>query len=388
VDNFLKNRGIMAYFVASSVVNEPEVANILAYRLYERSMGTLYSHGSFCLISVFLLYGLIPTQALLLWAGLLFCNLIVRGLHVKKWLSSNEEQRKGVWMSKMAAITSLINGILWASTVFFLDFTAFPFVSLALTIMVIGLAAGAAVFAAYYIPAFYLAVVPYLGSQILFHLYNFSFQSLLIALILVIFGAMLYGQALQLNKVQRSNVINELENKNLIERLTSANAILKEVSQLDHLTGCFNRRHFDKVIAYMWSRYKEKDQAFGLIAIDLDNFKHLNDTYGHQAGDSALIAATTIFKTHLRQSDVACRFGGDEFSLILPQTNKTQTFEIADRIRHSMQNASHDVNGKLISITASLGVSSSDDATSIDELIQKADDAMYLSKKAGRNKVS
>ena len=147
----------------------------------------------------------------------------------------------------------------------------------------------------------------------------------------------------------------------------------------DGLTGLFNRRYFNELIKIEFNRIKRTPSFLSLLMLDIDNFKNYNDTQGHQAGDILLKDAAKVFKNSVRTVDIVCRYGGEEFVVILPYTDKKGAQVIAERLR--MQ------TGLYLPTTVSIGVSTApEDADEITQLIEKADNALYQAKKSGKNK--
>lgn len=168
------------------------------------------------------------------------------------------------------------------------------------------------------------------------------------------------------------------------EELTLANSRLAELSRRDGLTGVMNRRHFDEVIIEEAKNSKIKEQSLGLLLIDIDNFKLINDRYGHQAGDDIIIqVAQTLSRCASRQIDMVARYGGEEFVVVLPNTNEAGAKKMADKMRSEIAN-----NIILDSpVTISIGVvaklmSGQED---FKQLIESADRALYQAKANGRN---
>ena len=147
----------------------------------------------------------------------------------------------------------------------------------------------------------------------------------------------------------------------------------------DGLTGLFNRRYFNELINIEINRLKRVPSSLSLLMLDIDNFKNYNDTQGHPAGDELLKGAAKVFKNSVRAVDIICRYGGEEFIIMLPQTDKSSAKIIAERLRVQI--------GLYLPTTVSIGIATlPDDAQAVDVLIQKADDALYQAKKTGKNK--
>ena len=147
----------------------------------------------------------------------------------------------------------------------------------------------------------------------------------------------------------------------------------------DGLTGLFNRRYFNELINVEVNRVIRSPASLSLLMLDIDNFKNYNDTQGHPAGDELLKGVDKVLKNTVRTVDMVCRYGGEEFIVILPQTDKGGAQIIAERIRVQI--------GLYFPTTVSIGISTfPDDAKEIGQLIEKADNALYQAKTSGKNK--
>ena len=162
---------------------------------------------------------------------------------------------------------------------------------------------------------------------------------------------------------------------------------LTELSITDGLTGLYVYRHFNDALDKEITRSARYRQSLGLIMIDLDGFKDINDSYGHPQGDEVLREVAQIFKKICREVDMVARYGGEEFAIILPETDLEGAFVLADRIRMVIKNYAFGTKENMINLTASLGVASYPDiAVSKLDLIKHADRALYTAKAEGRNK--
>ncbi|GAB4249928.1 MAG: diguanylate cyclase [Deferrisoma sp.] len=165
---------------------------------------------------------------------------------------------------------------------------------------------------------------------------------------------------------------------------------LRRLSITDGLTGLLNRRYFQERLAQELDRASRHSHPLSLILIDIDHFKHYNDTNGHPAGDKALVLLGRILRASVRAIDVVSRFGGEEFAIILPETRKREAVEIGERIRKEVEafyfpGEERQPGGKL---TISMGVAAfPEDARDLRGLIQRADRALYLAKARGRNRI-
>lgn len=168
--------------------------------------------------------------------------------------------------------------------------------------------------------------------------------------------------------------------------LKKAKEKLLRMATTDELTCIANRRHFMERLHEEYERTKRNESEFTLLMIDIDYFKSINDTYGHQAGDIVLKIISESMKHNLRLSDVIGRIGGEEFAVILPDTGPREGQLIAERLRKKIENLGISYNNSVINITISLGVSPSfPDDTGIDSILQRSDAALYKAKDFGRN---
>jgi diguanylate cyclase len=163
---------------------------------------------------------------------------------------------------------------------------------------------------------------------------------------------------------------------------------LIEMNTRDGLTDIYNRRFFDTRLEEEFIRHKRYSRPMSIIMLDIDFFKNTNDTYGHQAGDFILMSLTKLVSGRLRKTDIFCRYGGEEFCCILPETTIDSATSLAEDLLHAVSSNTFLFNDTPIQITISLGVSVlSQNVDSAETLIKKTDDALYQAKKEGRNKV-
>jgi diguanylate cyclase (GGDEF)-like protein/PAS domain S-box-containing protein len=161
------------------------------------------------------------------------------------------------------------------------------------------------------------------------------------------------------------------------------NEALQILATQDPLTGCLNRRAFYERFEAEFSRAKRYEHEFACIMVDIDHFKSVNDNYGHQVGDEVLKKVSQVLRNCLRTSDIVCRYGGEEFCLILTETGLEGALFTAERIRETV--AANDIDG--IDITVSLGVSALDyQPANPSDLLNQADKALYRAKNSGRNR--
>jgi diguanylate cyclase (GGDEF)-like protein len=164
---------------------------------------------------------------------------------------------------------------------------------------------------------------------------------------------------------------------------------LEYQSQIDSLTGLFNRRAFEKKIHEEFERSKRYHNPLSVLIFDLDNFKNINDTYGHHGGDAALVKISETLREMTRQSDFSARFGGEEFVMILPETDQDNAFQVANKIHGAVRSSSFGTTNRPFALTVSIGVSSSSTRaySTWREMLDDADRAMYLAKNTGKDRV-
>jgi diguanylate cyclase (GGDEF)-like protein len=157
----------------------------------------------------------------------------------------------------------------------------------------------------------------------------------------------------------------------------------------DSLTGLANRRMLDEELALEWRRADRVGDSLAFVLLDLDDFKRVNDNHGHQAGDAVLRAVGEILGSGVRQVDLAGRYGGEEFALILPETDLAGARKLAERLRVALAQAHIELpGGGSLQATASFGVAVKGKLSSAEELVSAADEALYEAKRAGKNRVA
>ena len=174
-----------------------------------------------------------------------------------------------------------------------------------------------------------------------------------------------------------------------IRELEASQHALSELATTDPLTKLRNRRAFFENGAKALAMSRSYMSDLSVILLAIDHFKKINDTYGHRAGDGALVMVADLLMELSRTEDTVARLGGEEFALLLPDTNRLGTAVLAERIRSAIEREQFIVGDKIIPITASIGIASLgvDPAESIDQLLGVADNRLYLAKKSGRNRI-
>lgn len=167
--------------------------------------------------------------------------------------------------------------------------------------------------------------------------------------------------------------------------LKRANETISHIAATDELTGLANRRFFNENLSVMMSAARRHKFPLSLIMVDLDHFKTVNDTHGHSEGDRVLQGFARLLKDVSRTEDIAARWGGEEFIIVLPHTEGNAAVALAERIRTVFAESRHGVSG--VTLTASFGVVELQHGEEEDSFIRRADDALYCAKHEGRNRV-
>ncbi|MFJ7665690.1 sensor domain-containing diguanylate cyclase [Lysinibacillus sp. NPDC097195] len=174
----------------------------------------------------------------------------------------------------------------------------------------------------------------------------------------------------------------EIEQKQ--QELLHINATLVELAATDKLTGLKNRRFFQEKLDEQLVLFNKTAKPFSLLILDIDHFKKVNDTFGHQVGDEVLAQLAQLLSDQTRQADIVARYGGEEFVVILPETGVHDSLIIAEQLRQAVEHAQWPTG----SITISIGIATVTDKDNDVTILKKADEALYISKENGRNRVS
>ncbi|HTY99399.1 MAG TPA: diguanylate cyclase [Rhodocyclaceae bacterium] len=174
-----------------------------------------------------------------------------------------------------------------------------------------------------------------------------------------------------------------------LEEIRQLQSALQDQATRDALTGLYNRRYLDETLERELARAHRERAPLSLVMIDLDHFKEINDTYGHRAGDEMLRMMARLLQADVRHEDVPCRYGGEEFLILLPKMTAAAAHDKAERWRDALARMSLPFDGQILRMTASIGVASyPDHGSTPDELTRLADEALYRAKRAGRNRVA
>jgi two-component system cell cycle response regulator len=164
---------------------------------------------------------------------------------------------------------------------------------------------------------------------------------------------------------------------------------VEELAATDPLTGLYNRRHFSRVLEQLFAEAQRYGKDLSCVMIDMDGFKPINDSYGHQVGDQLLVMAGKVISANMRRMDVAARYGGDEFVLLLPHASEADALSVAQRIREQFRQSSAAMLKRPEGVTMSIGIGSlaQNKSSHADQLVASADASLYAAKSAGRDRI-
>jgi len=201
-------------------------------------------------------------------------------------------------------------------------------------------------------------------------------------------GAYEYLPRSRINLDSLSRVLNNtLERASLRKEMETAHVKMAEMSTVDELTKLYNRRYFIEALDGEFERASRYEREMALLMLDLDYFKKVNDAYGHLAGDKVLSDIGEILKKHIRRTDLACRYGGEEFAVVLPNVGKDSIYPTYERFREMVSMQLFEYESKQFHVTVSIGIAFSNDAESANDLLAHADQALYQAKELGRNRI-
>lgn len=184
--------------------------------------------------------------------------------------------------------------------------------------------------------------------------------------------------------------INDLILQPRVETLLNTRRLVKEIQLLadfDELTGALTRRHFFKMSEREFLRGRRFGRPLSIVMLDIDFFKTVNDTYGHAVGDQVLREVVQRCQKNIREIDIFGRYGGEEFALVLPEMDREEAQDIAERLRTAIARCPFQTKAGNLEITISLGLADLNQDESIDAILKRADEALYFAKRSGRNQV-
>jgi diguanylate cyclase (GGDEF)-like protein len=345
------------------------------------------------IVSVVMFWNVADHTVLGLWFSV---HLIITLLRLAAAFKFNQREFNKLHPSKRwgqgYVFGAFVSGLVWGSLSLVYDPSWPAPYQVMLIVIYTGITAGAfnthsSYFAAF--PAFYLPPVMCLTYTLLGQKEE-GFAEL--TSLFMIYTVLMYVSALKYHNRLAHSLEIRFDNERLAEQLAGTNRQLAQLADLDDLTGMDNRRSMDRHLSKEWSRAYRTSKPLSLLIVDVDFFKQYNDNYGHDAGDECLTRVAKVLRDHAkRSSDMAARFGGEEFAVILPETGKDDASRIAEAIRTDLEKLKIPHASSKISefVTISIGTATiiPKEAEYSDQLRLAADKALYQAKNLGRNRV-
>lgn len=192
------------------------------------------------------------------------------------------------------------------------------------------------------------------------------------------------GVSREVTELKEANEILEIKVKERTKELEKALEDIKQISITDKLTNIYNRRYLDTMLENISKDFKRYGTVYGVMIFDIDDFKLINDNFGHQTGDIVLKVFSKLLKNSIRQTDILGRWGGEEFLLIIPHAKKESMIKLAQTLRENIEKHIFPVNKK---VTTSIGLTIQNENDNHESLIIRADIALYKAKRKGKNQV-
>jgi diguanylate cyclase (GGDEF)-like protein len=344
------------------------------------------------LLSIDFVYNQIPIHLVFVWFSVIFFLSIGRWFYnqiviVNKYYQTHYDLTRLLFLFFI-----FLTGLVWGAA-FFIFLPVVNITQQAIIALVLGgMAAGAIAALSIYLPAFYAYVLSMFLPIIVYDFYLFELDTIIIALLYSMFLIMVFITAkinsrllhasFKLDK-EKDVLINELKVTNL--KLEKSIDEVRAMSITDSLTGLYNRRYFDMIFYNELKKARRNQYAINLVLIDIDNFKYVNDTFGHPSGDDFLIYVANSLKKSLRRADdIIFRLGGDEFALVLSHMLADDVVLFCDTLQNRFSDSNQYKN-----VTLSMGIISisSFNRLDIESVITAADRTLYQAKKDGKNKI-
>lgn len=341
----------------------------------------------------------LPLAVVAVWMMMMVLSLFLRISVMRSW--DRKTSDPAVWL-KWFTVSSAVMGIAWGAVGVFLFFYLQQVYAGLIIFILAGMTAGAAATNGVHARAAIAFAVPVLVPVLIYFAVLGTVVGGAMALLVVVFFAMMVKVARTAENSLTEMVALKEEKSTLaasmqetVSELTESQTKLEESAEelhrlatTDSLTGAMNRRHFFEQIKKEVYRAERYDRAVALAAFDIDHFKRINDSYGHAAGDECLVKFVDLINDNIRESDIFARFGGEEFVLVLPETEISDALQLCERLRVSVADLVVRHGDTEISFTVSVGVTGIEPGElDFDRPLARADAALYAAKRDGRNAV-
>lgn len=210
---------------------------------------------------------------------------------------------------------------------------------------------------------------------------RFAFMSMVLSVLSAVCGLLLVYPIMARGLREHGTL------QKMTESLSVRSLSLEHAAVTDGLTGMYNRRYFDEALSEYLKAFGTINKPLGMVILDLDHFKHVNDTHGHDIGDEVLRQVAECLKMFTRYHDVLARLGGEEFAILSPNITERQLYDLSDRIRRSVSDLNIRNGNVTLKVTVSAGLAIWDGAETGEDLYRRADKQLYEAKRQGRNRV-
>jgi diguanylate cyclase len=346
--------------------------------LFEQSFPALYQSLIIASILCWTLWGQVEPARLLTWLGVLAASALIRlGMYLLYFRLKPVGHAIFAWERPYAA-TLVLSSLIWGVGVLWIMPAGNEVAQYVILFFVVGMVGGSLVS---YSAHRGMTITAMLGVLLPITLWLF-FQPGQIALGLAVASTLFMAGALR-----GTRVLNSAMQGNLLlgHELKMANRIADHIARTDELTGINNRRAFMELGEQTTRLCQRQRQPLSALLLDVDHFKQINDTYGHSAGDLVLKQIGSLMAQQFRAADVCGRIGGEEFAVLLADTDTQAATSVANKFRQEVANATLQWQGHSLQVTVSIGVASHN--ADLGTLLQRADAAMYQAKNSGRNRV-
>lgn len=330
-------------------------------------------------------YNQVPSHRFLYWFILILFLCLGRWIYnriviAKKYYQSHFEITRSLFLFFI-----FLTGITWGAAFFIFSSTMNITQQAIIALVLGGMAAGAITALSGYLPSFYAYVIPMFLPIIIYDFYSLKPDKVIVGILYFMFLTLVFLTAQTNSRLMHTTFKLSHEKDILINKLTLMIEEVKTLSITDSLTGLYNRRHFDALFYNELRKAQRHNYPIHLILIDIDNFKYINDTYGHPAGDDFLIyVANSLRNASKRADDMLFRLGGDEFALILSHMAPPDVLHFCNSLQERFSQ-----NNGYKNVTLSIGIISIVSFKSMDKetVITAADRTLYQAKKDGKNRI-
>ena len=353
----------------------------LVERMVTETPKTIVGLSVLSIIFIVIYKEYIPNTILITWVTFQASFIYLRFRNARilaKYIKENNTNKIRTYI-KQFYILLIYSSLIWNSGAIIGLYYAqepYEFVSLALIMGIItaGTMSLSSIFKAYVL-YFFLMLIPQL--IIIYQYHDPVHNSILLLSIIYIPFILMLSKSINKNLIKHIN-----NNENLVENIQK----LHKISITDNLTQIYNRHYFFDQSQNLINLAEREQKKVSLLMLDIDYFKNINDSYGHQTGDMVLTTFSKIIKDYLRKSDLFARVGGEEFTITLYDTNFNSAKELARNICRIIENHSFSYKENIINITVSIGIFTTQNTSdTLDKLYQEADKKLYIAKKHGRN---